>query len=352
MATSLLFRRPLATSSRYLQTNITTPIVLRKPAMSRAQHTLSSYLVPPSSLAAALKANPPPNNHVSTSPRTIPLCGSWFLPNDPQKRTGISAFKSSRIPTARFFDLDKIAETSSPYPHMLPTPGTFATAMSALGIRRDDVLVVYDTPDLGIFSAPRVAWTLRLMGHPAVHILNNYKLWCEQSYPTESGEPLPSHETTTYPVPDSVDMSRYATFEAVKELAQDSNKEGHTPFQIVDARSAGRFSGADPEPRPGLSSGHIPGSINVPLPELLDPETKAFKSKDELRKVFESKGFVDSLPTVTSCGTGVMAAALEAAVLEAGYGIAEDEGGLRVYDGSWTEWAQRVGPTEGLIVKD
>lgn len=350
MATTLLFRRPIATSSRLF--NAATP--LRKPNMSfRAQHTLSTYLVSPSTLSAALKANPPPKDTISTAPRTIPLCGSWFLPNDPEKRTGYAAFLRSRIPTARFFDLDAISDTTSPYPHMLPTPSTFASAMSQLGIHRDDILVVYDTPDLGIFSAPRVAWTLRLMGHPAVHILNNYRLWSEQGYPTESGEPNQKqpYQQTTYPTPETVDTSRVATFEHVRELARDLNKEGHEPFQILDARSAGRWRGTDPEPRPGLSSGHIPGSTNVPLPELLDADTKAFKTKEELRKVFESRGVVDGVPIVTSCGTGVMAAALEAAVLEAGFGVAEVQGGLRVYDGSWTEWAQRVGPTEGLIVK-
>lgn len=149
--------------------------------------TLSTSLVTPAELHAALKKNVP--TKISTSPRVIPLCAAWFLPNDLQGRTGIESFKNSRVPTARFFDLDAVKDHDSPYPHMLPTSEGFAEAMRALGIRRDDEIVVYDTEELGIFSAPRVSWTLRVFGHPKVHLLNNFKTWVKEGYPTESGEP-------------------------------------------------------------------------------------------------------------------------------------------------------------------
>ena len=215
---------------------------------------------------------------------------------------------------------------------MLPTAEAFAEAMSGLGLRRDDCLLVYDSYEQGIFSAPRVAFTLKVFGHPQVHILNNFKLWVDQGYPTESGAAQETWEKTTYPVP-SINPDRVACFRDVKSIAQDYTKPGSEKTQVIDARSPGRFSGASPEPRPTISSGHIPGSFNVPLPDILDPNTKAFLPKDKLRKVFESKGLDPRKHIVNSCGTGVMAAALDVALAEAEFGSEEKR---RVYDGSWT----------------
>ena len=291
------------------------------------RRNFSSYLVSPTELNEALKKNPP--SKISTDPRVIPLCAAWFLPND--ERSGIQVYREQRIPKARFFDLDKAVDKRSPYPHMLPQPKTFAAAMSELGIRRDDTVVVYDTKELGIFSAPRVAWTLRLFGHHSVHILDNFKLWVEQGLPTESGE-LYTVECSTYPIPE-IDDNRVASFENVKEIAQDHNKEGAEGIQILDARAPGRFNGTAPEPREGLSSGHMPGSINIPFNELLDSHTKAFKSPEELKKYFASKGVDPSKPVVSSCGTGVTACVVDTGLEVAGYGSPESR---KVYDGSWT----------------
>ncbi|RDW75922.1 hypothetical protein BP5796_06743 [Coleophoma crateriformis] len=307
--------------------------------------SLSSYLVTPAELAEALQKNP--SSKIATSPRTVPLCATWFLPNDPEKRTGIQCFREKRIPSARFFDLDKVIDKRSPYPHMLPSAVDFAKAMSALGIRRDDTVVVYDSHELGIFSAPRVGWTLKAFGHNSVHVLNNFKLWVEEGRPTESGE-FWDVDTCSYPIPE-FDASKLVEYEELVEIAKDHNKEGSEGIQILDARSQGRWSGKDPEPRPGLSSGHIPGSISMPMNELLDPVQKTFKSGEELRKIFESKGIDPNKKIITSCGTGVSAAVIDAALSEAGYG---DEAQRRLYDGSWTEWAQRVRPSDNLIVKN
>lgn len=311
--------------------------------MSRPQSTFNSYLVTPAELNEALKSSSP--SKLSTAPKTVPICGSWFLPNDPQKRQGHQVFKQAHIPNARFFDLDKVADTSSPYPHMLPSPEVFKEAMSSLGVSKDDTLVVYDTAELGIFSAPRVAWTLKVFGHPAVHILNNFKVWVEQGYPTEEGEQRDVGKTD-YPLPE-LDQSKVIAFDEVKEIAKDANKEGREGVQVLDARSKGRWEGTEPEPRPGLSSGHMPGSTSVPVPELLDPKTKAFLPPEELRKVFERKGMDPSKPVISSCGTGVTATVIDAALIVAGYG----DGSRKVYDGSWTEWAQRVRPSDNLILK-
>lgn len=339
MATTLVIRQHvLRGSSRFVKP------VFRAMTMARNLSTLGqNYLVTPSELSEALQRNAP--SRVSTDPRTIAVCGAWFLPNDPQKRTGYEVFKKGHIRKARFFDLDKIADTSSPYPHMLPSPEVFQEAMCTMGISKDDTVVVYDTAELGIFSAPRVAWTFKVFGHPAVHILNNFKLWVEQGYPVEEGEQREFHRTN-YPTP-TLDKSRVVAFEEVKNVAFDHNKEGREDVQILDARPAGRWKGTDPEPRPGLSSGHMPGSVSIPHSELLDPETKAYLPPEELKKVFEKKGVDPNKPIISSCGTGVTATVIDTALIQAGYG----SGQRQVYDGSWTEWAQRVQTTDNLIKK-
>ena len=124
--------------------------------------------------------------------------------------------------------------------------------------------------------------------------------------------------------------------------------KGEQGVQILDARPYGRWSGSDAEPRPGLSSGHMPGSVSLPLPELLDPKTKAFLPREQLRQVLQSRGIDLSKPIVSSCGTGVTAAVIDAALTEASIGQEESR---RLYDGSWTEWAQRVDANDSLIIK-
>jgi thiosulfate/3-mercaptopyruvate sulfurtransferase len=214
---------------------------------------------------------------------------------------------------------------------MLPTASDFAKAMSSLGIKRDDTVVVYDSQEMGIFSAPRVGWTLKSFGHDSVHVLNNFKLWVEEGFPTESGE-FWDVDTCVYPIPE-FDASKLVEFEEIRDLAKDHNKEGSDDVQILDARPKGRWSGKDPEPRPGLSSGHIPGSISMPFSDVLDPVKKTILPRDQLRKIFESKGIDPKKPIITTCGTGVTAAVIYAALAEAGYG---EENNRRLYDGSWT----------------
>ncbi|KIH94677.1 thiosulfate/3-mercaptopyruvate sulfurtransferase [Sporothrix brasiliensis 5110] len=293
------------------------------------KRSFSSYLVAPKELHDALKKNPP--SSISTDPRVIPLCASWFLPNDPEGRTGIQVFRKQRIPKARYFDLDKVIDRRSPYPHMLPSAKDFAAAMSELGIRKEDTVVVYDSKELGIFSAPRVGWSLKIFGHPKVHILNNFRAWVEEGLPTESGE-VYSVECCAYPIPE-VDSTKVASYEDVREVAFDHNKEGAEGVQIIDARSSGRFTGTVPEPRPGLSSGHMPGAVNIPYDAVLDPSSKTFLPANALRELFQKKGIDPEKPIISSCGTGVTACVIETALGEAQYGSPEQR---RVYDGSWT----------------
>ena len=253
------------------------------------------------------------------------------MPNDTEGRTGIEVFRKQRIPKARFFDLDKVIDRRSPYPHMLPSAKDFAAAMSELGIRREDTVVVYDSKELGIFSAPRVGWTLKTFGHPKVHILNNFRAWVEEGLPTETGE-MYSVECCAYPIPD-IDETKVASYEDVREIASGNNKDGPGGVQIIDARSSGRFTGEAPEPRPGLSSGHMPGAVNIPFDAVLDPATKKFLSADKLRTIFETNGLDTEKPIVSSCGTGVTACVIETALEEAQFGPPESR---KVYDGSWT----------------
>ncbi|KAG0125305.1 Rhodanese-like domain-containing protein [Tuber indicum] len=308
-------------------------------SMATTTHPFSSYIIEPDELAKALEANPPlPCPGTS---RVMPISAEWYLPNDTRK--GVEEFGKLRIPTARFFDLDAIKDHHSPYPHMLPTGETFAEAMSQMGVGREDTVVLYDSPQTGIFSAPRAAWTFRVFGHPRVHLLNNFKVWVEQGFPVEKG-PVGQAVKTQYPVTEP-DLSLVSPFEEIREIAEEGGREG---VQILDARPQGRFLGSDPEPRPGLPSGHVPGSISVPFSELVDPVSKKLRSGKELGKVLLSKGVdpSDEVEKKLMCGTGVTAAVIESALQLAGFG-----GKRKIYDGSWTEWAQRVDEKSGLISK-
>ncbi|TKX21104.1 rhodanese-like domain-containing protein 4 [Elsinoe australis] len=297
---------------------------------------LSTYLVSPSSLHSALKSNP-------TS--LIPISAAWFLPN--AATTGRASFLKSHIPSSRFFDLDAVSDTSSPYPHMLPSASSFASHIGALGISNTDNLIIYDAPESGLFSAPRVAWTFRVFGHKGgVHVLNNYKEWVDEGLPTTSGE-QEVFGKKEYEAQEP-DAGMVAAFEKVRDVARKNFWEGEDAAEalVVDARSRGRWEGSEPEPRKGLSSGHVPGSVSLPFTEVLD-EKKRLKGREELRRLFEEKGVRGDREVVFSCGTGVTASVLEAALKEAGLA----EGRRRVYDGSWTEYAQRAANTEGLIEK-
>lgn len=292
-------------------------------------YSFNSYVVTPRELDAALKTNAP--TAISTAPKVIPVCAAWFMPNDSQGRTGLDAFKQKRIPKAVFFDIDEVKDHDSSYPHMLPTCEVFAEAMARMGVRKEDELVVYDTEELGLFSAPRAAWTMRVYGHPRVHVLNNFKIWVKDGLPVEDGPPIVPN-ITKYSIP-SYNTDMVVKFAEMKTIGYDHGKEGAEEIQIVDARSKGRWEGTDPEPRPGLRSGHMPGSTNLPFQDLLDPETKALLPKEKLKEIFDSKRLDQNKPFITSCGTGVTAAILELGLKEAQFGSNHDR---RLYDGSWT----------------
>ena len=248
------------------------------------------------------------------------LDGSWFLPGDP--RDPKAAFLEAHIPGAQFFDIDEIADKTSPMAHMAPTPEQFAFEVGELGIGGDDTVVVYDQQ--GLFSSPRVWWTFRLFGHGKVFVLDGgLPAWRSEGRPVEHG-PAAAPEAGDFAV-----LTPHP--ELVRDLRQVWDALEDHSEQIVDVRPAERFRGELPEPRPGLRAGHMPGAISLPLPDLMD-STGGLRPIDELEAAFDRAGVDLDGPLVTTCGSGIAASVVALALARL------DHWNAAVYDGSWTEW--------------
>jgi thiosulfate/3-mercaptopyruvate sulfurtransferase len=242
---------------------------------------------------------------------------SWYLPA--QKRDARAEYDAAHIPGARFFDQDAVSDPDSPLPHTLASPQHFAQYVGAMGISADDTIVVYDGP--GFFSAPRAWWMFRVMGVSQVYILDGgFDRW------KAAGWPVTAEPTKIAPCVFNADFdaARVASLADMRRIVETRES------QIADARSPGRFAGTEPEPRAGIRSGHMPGAHNVPFSALA--EDGELLSKERLRRVIEDAGIDLSKPVVTSCGSGVTAAAITLALETLGH---TDN---RLYDGSWTEW--------------
>lgn len=254
-------------------------------------------------------------------PDVVIVDGSYFLPT--QKRDAAAEYMKVHIPGAVFFDIEKVADHSTDLPHMLPGPDQFGEAAGTLGIGRDDTIVVYDSQ--GLFSAPRVWFTFRIFGAQKVFILDGgLPKWLAENRKTEAG--LASHPSKEF----KAEMNTGAVANSDDVMMALTSKQ----TQVVDARSAERFRGEAPEPRPGLRSGHMPDSFNVPSSTLV--ENGRLVSQDKIVAAFKAGNVDIDKPIITSCGSGVSAAILTLA-LDA---VGKKAAGL--YDGSWSEWGSRL----------
>jgi thiosulfate/3-mercaptopyruvate sulfurtransferase len=249
---------------------------------------------------------------------------STYLPGEPGNKH--DAFRAAHIPGARLFDIDQIADPDTDLPHMVPTPARFAKLVGALGLSNASRVVFYDQH--GLRSSARGWWMLRLFGHEQAAVLDGgLPKWQREGRPVETGDALPAAPAEFIP---DFQAERLRGIGDIKKLV----RQGGGGALILDARARGRFTGAAPEPRKELPSGHMPGAANLPSSELLNADL-TMKDPATLRAMFEAEGVAQERPVVTSCGSGVTACALALGLVRAGFPEPA------VYDGSWTEWASR-----------
>ena len=253
------------------------------------------------------------------APDIVIVDASYYLPD--AGRDGRGEYDEQRIPGAVFFDIDEIADTSSPLPHMMPPAEKFSSRMRQMGIGDGMRVVVYD--GAGLFSAARVWWMFRTFGHTDVAILDGgFPKWLAEGRPVETMPPtqrMQRHFTARFAasnVRDKADVLR----------AIDTGSA-----QMADARSPGRFRAEEPEPRAGMRGGHMPGARNVHYRTLLNPDGTVKKTED-IRQVFESAGIDLAKPVITTCGSGVTAAILTLGLTLLGHNSNS------LYDGSWVDW--------------
>jgi thiosulfate/3-mercaptopyruvate sulfurtransferase len=255
-------------------------------------------------------------------PDLVVLDATWYMPGDARNARELHA--AARIPGARYFDIDLIADHQTRLPHMVPSPEFFAQQVGALGVSNASRVVCYDQH--GIMSAPRARWMFRLYGHDRVAVLDGgLPKWRAEGRALESGAPAPAAPARFQ------SAFRAGLLRGLGDLRDNL----HTDRELVlDARSADRFHARVPEPRPGLRGGHVPGARNLPFGELLTQQ-QTLLSPAALRARFAAAGVDERSAVITSCGSGLTAAVLNLALAVAGL----PEGAL--YDGSWTEWGGR-----------
>ncbi|KAJ3187138.1 hypothetical protein HDU85_007176 [Gaertneriomyces sp. JEL0708] len=239
-------------------------------------------------------------------------------------------FEERHIEGARFFDIDEISDKLNSLPHMVPSVEEFADHMGNLGVNNSDHVVVYDSH--GIFSSPRVWWTFKVFGHDKVSVLDGgLPKWLQE------GRPVTSRAPTTQPTKYQAVFKDDLVIDYQTLMMHVSDFMYAKNFTIVDARPRGRFAGFQPEPRPNLPAGHIPGAINIPQPELVDPDSKTLLPPDDILERFARESVDLDRPIVTMCGSGVTASTLFLAL-----DVIGKRTGVKLYDGSWSEWASKA----------
>ena len=259
------------------------------------------------------------SDHISDPDLRI-LDASWYLPD--MKRNPKAEYNLEHIPGARFFDIDEISDNRSDLPHMVPPVEKFTSRMRKMGIGDGHQIIVYD--GAGLFSAARVWWLFKLMGHNEIAVLDGgFPKWKAESRPVEDTRP---HICDRH-------MTVQRQNHMIKDVTQVASASKLRNYEIIDARPKLRFFGEAPEPRKGLRSGHIPGSKNVFFKTLLE-EDGTMKKPQDIRSEFLAAGVDLEKPTITTCGSGVTAAVLNLGLTLIG------KTDHALYDGSWTEWGQ------------
>lgn len=250
---------------------------------------------------------------------------SWHMPAT--QRSGKLEFENTHIPGSIFFDIDEFSDKNSEFPHTILPGDIFSEMISNLGISNQDHIVVYDS--LGIFSSPRVWWMFQYFGHKEVSILDGGLVkWLKEKKEIETGKGK-KYPKTNFKLTENKSMLKI--YQDIK------NNIINNQFQVIDARSKGRFLGTEPEPRANLKSGSIQNSINLPWNECIDPETKCFLDKSLLEKKFKALKIKLDQPVVSSCGSGVAAC-----VIGKAFNIINNNEPA-IYDGSWSEWSVKEG---------